>query len=64
MITLKLIFGFMLGLGLYGFMAYYQPVTESYASTQQAEAQSNENREVDLAFICPIPYELVMYPAR
>lgn len=53
----------MLGIGLYGFMSYYQPVTESYATTEQVNAQTFQ-RQNEFEFISPIPYELVVWPGR
>lgn len=55
MVKLKLFLAFFLGIGLYGFMSYYQPITESYAASTEA------NQEVLVqppAYLSPIPEEL------
>lgn len=59
MVKLKLFLGLVLGVGLYGFMSYYQPVTESYATTKQAEAQALQKNVSD-EFISPLPSDLAM----
>lgn len=45
---------FLLGIGLYGFLSYYQPMAESYYQVDAATQQQQ------FSFASPIPFDLIL----
>lgn len=60
MVKLKVFLGLVMGVGLYGLMSYYQPITESYAASQQVETGEIEPGLYS-DVISSIPYESVLH---
>lgn len=54
---IKVILALFLGIGLYGFLSYYQPMAESYYKVDTVSASNQGN-----LFVSPIPFELVLSP--
>lgn len=50
----KVIIALFLGIGLYGFLSYYQPMAESYYKVDAASADVQQS-----LFASPIPFDLV-----
>lgn len=50
---IKVVIALVLGIGLYGFLSYYQPMAESYYQADAATQQQS-------LFASPIPFDLVL----
>jgi hypothetical protein len=53
---IKVVVALFLGIGLYGFLSYYQPMAESYYKVEASSGQQS------VLFASPIPFDLVLSP--